>query len=145
MSFALGPPPISFWYVESLGHRPCPAGVSMPTIGRVTFTAVEGAAELFTPAFCDYLTHMHDKFAPRVAAVRESREEAIHAALHDGRAPVSPSVSSTNTTPWQVPPVPDELRKPGIEITGDGIFSRASFLYAHTSPHYSGLKKILIV
>ncbi len=90
----------------------------MPTVGRVTFAPVEGAAEAFTPAFCDYLTHMHDAFAPRVAAARAARADAARSAHHDLRLPASPDRSAINTEPWQVPPVPEELRKPGIEITG---------------------------
>ncbi len=94
----------------------------MPTVGRVTFASIEsegeGAAELFTPAFCDYLTHMHDAFAPRVAAAREARADAARSARADLRLPASPAPSAITTEPWQVPPVPEELRKPGIEITG---------------------------
>jgi malate synthase len=90
----------------------------MLTVGQLTFADVDGVVEMFTPAFCDYFTHMHNTFGPRVAAARESRAQAIHQALHDRRGPTSPPVSSINTKPWQVPTVPNELRKPGIEITG---------------------------
>ena len=90
----------------------------MPTVGRVSFEPVEGAAELFTPAFCDYLTHMHDAFAPRVATARSERADAARSARADLRLPASPERSAINTEPWQVPPVPADLRKPGIEITG---------------------------
>lgn len=94
----------------------------MPTVGRVTFASIEGegegAADLFTPAFCDYLAHMHDAFAPRVAAARESRADAARSARRDLRLPTSPPQSAITTEPWQVPPVPEDLRKPGIEITG---------------------------
>ena len=90
----------------------------MPTVGRVTFAPVEGADDLFTPLFCGYFTPMHDAFAPRVAAAREARALATHRALREGRPPTSLPVSSINTEPWQVPPVPADLRKPGIEITG---------------------------
>ena len=90
----------------------------MPTVGRVTFAPVEGAAELFTPAFCDYLASMHDAFAPRVAAARDDRAMASRRALHEKQPPASLPQSDVNTKPWQVPPVPADLRKPGIEITG---------------------------
>ena len=90
----------------------------MPTVGRVTFAPVEGAAELFTPAFCDYLASMHDAFAPRVAAARDDRATASRRALHEKQPPASLPQSDVNTKPWQVPPVPADLRKPGIEITG---------------------------
>ena len=90
----------------------------MPTVGRVTFASVEGAAELFTPAFCDYLACMHDAFAPRVAAARDDRAAVSRRALHEKQPPASLPQSDVNTKPWQVPPVPADLRKPGIEITG---------------------------
>ena len=94
----------------------------MPTVGRVTFAPVgsegEGAADLCTSAFCDYLAHMHDAFAPRVAAVREARADAARSARRNLNLPASPPRSAITTEPWQVPPVPEELRKPGIEITG---------------------------
>ena len=90
----------------------------MPTVGRVTFAPVEGASDVFTPAFCDYVAHMHDVFAPRVADARGARASAAKDARRDLRLPSSPPTSSVNTEPWQVPPVPAELRKPGIEITG---------------------------
>ena len=90
----------------------------MPTVGRVTFAPVDGAAELFTPAFCDYLVHMHDAFAPRVAAASEARADEALSAQRDLRLPASPPESAITTEPWEVPPVPDDLRKPGIEITG---------------------------
>ena len=90
----------------------------MPTVGRVTFAPVDGAADLFTPAFCDYLLHMHDAFAPRVAAAREARTGAARSARRDLRLPASPARTAITDEPWQVPPVPEELRKPGIEITG---------------------------
>ncbi|MCH8847602.1 MAG: hypothetical protein IIC32_01340 [Chloroflexi bacterium] len=90
----------------------------MPTVGRVTFAPVEGAADLFTPAFCDYLAHMHDAFAPRVTAAREARADAARSARRDLKLPASPPRSAITDEPWQVPPVPEDLRKPGIEITG---------------------------
>ena len=90
----------------------------MPTVGRVTFALVEGASDVFNTAFCDYLAHMHDVFAPRVAAARGARAAAAKGARQDLRLPSSPPASSINTEAWQVPPVPADLRKPGIEITG---------------------------
>ena len=33
---------------------------------RLTFAPVEGAAELFTPQFIEYLVLLHDRFTPRV-------------------------------------------------------------------------------
>ena len=88
------------------------------TAERVAFTPMAGAAELFTDAFCDYLLHLHDAFAPRIEALRVSRAEVLRRALEDGVLPAHPPVSEANTGDWQVPPVPEELKRPGIEISG---------------------------
>ena len=90
----------------------------MPSVGRLTYASVEGADQIFTQAFCDYFVPMHDGFAPRVAAARGERAKATRRALFEGNPPSSPPVSAINTDDWRVPPVPAELRKPGIEITG---------------------------
>ena len=89
----------------------------MPTVSGVTFAPVEGAAELFTPEFCVYFAHMHRTFWPRVAAFREARSQAQHRAIHERQLPEGP-LPGDAAQPWRVPPVPAELRKPGIEITG---------------------------
>ena len=88
------------------------------TAERVAFPPITGTAELFTDAFCDYLLHLHDAFAPRIAALRVSRAEVLRRALEDGVLPTHPPVSEANTGDWQVPPVPEELKRPGIEISG---------------------------
>lgn len=85
--------------------------------GRLQFAPVDGAAELFTPAFQDYLLRMHDRFGARVHELRARRAEVLRRALHEGVPPALPR-SEINTSPWQVPPVPDELKTPGIEISG---------------------------
>ena len=90
----------------------------MPTVSDVTFEPVDGAEELFTPSFCEYFAHMHDVFGARVAAFRVGREQASHRAVRQHQPPSSPPPSDATTQDWQVPAVPAELRKPGIEITG---------------------------
>ena len=89
----------------------------MPTISGVTFAPVEGAAELFSAEFCVYFAHMHRTFGPRVAAFREARSQTQHRAIHERQLPESPPAGDA-AQPWRVPPVPAELRRPGIEITG---------------------------
>jgi len=84
---------------------------------RVRFTPVEGAAKLFSPDFNDYLVALHDGLGARVhdlLATRAAMLKAAHAGQRPGPRP--PSVATTGD--WRVPPVPDELRKPGIEISG---------------------------
>jgi len=46
-----------------------PAG---PTEARVSFAAVEGATELFTPAFVDYLVFLHIEL-PESGIIHQSR------------------------------------------------------------------------
>src|SRR5438876_1335135 len=85
---------------------------------RVSFTHVEGAAPLFTPAFLDYLADLHDRFTPRIAELLARRAEALTRAHTKGALPAHPPSSAAVTGDWKVSPVPDELRKPGIEISG---------------------------
>ena len=88
------------------------------TAARVAFAPAAGAAELFSDAFVDYLVHLHEKFAPRIQTLRASRAEVLRRALQDGVLPTHPPVSEINTGDWQVPPVPEDLKRPGIEISG---------------------------
>ena len=88
------------------------------TAERVAFAPVAGASELFSDAFLDYLVHVHEAFAPRIDVLRARRAEVLRRALADGVLPTHPPVSDVNTGAWQVPPVPDDLKRPGIEISG---------------------------
>jgi malate synthase len=87
-------------------------------VARVQFAPVEGAAQLFTSAFCDYLVGLHERLTPRARALRGQRAEALQRALHQGAPPAHPPMSEINTGGWRVPDVPAELRKAGIEISG---------------------------
>src|SRR5688572_12027925 len=84
---------------------------------RVHVAPVEGAAALFTPAFQDYLVALHDQLTPRIGELMARRAEALRRA-HAGTPPSHPPASAATTGDWKVPSVPDELRKPGIEISG---------------------------
>ena len=88
------------------------------TAERVAFAQAEGADELFSVAFLDYLVRLHEAFAPRIEALRARRADVLRRALEDGILPAHPPVSDINTGDWQVPPVPEELKRPGIEISG---------------------------
>ena len=83
---------------------------------RVSWADVEGADELLTPDFLDYLTEAHDRFAARVQDVRAKREALLRKAL-DGVMPTFlPNTAAS--ADWQVPETPADLRLPGIEISG---------------------------
>jgi malate synthase len=90
----------------------------MASADRLKYAAVEGAAALFSPAFADYLVRLHDAFTPRVHTIRAQRERVLRDALERGTLPGPLPPSPATTTDWQVPPVPEDLRKPGIEISG---------------------------
>src|SRR5436853_356369 len=85
---------------------------------RVRFVPVEGAAALFTEAFCDYLTVLHDTLGARALELRTRRGEVLRAALQRRVMPAGLPASEATTGAWRVPPVPDDLKKPGIEISG---------------------------
>jgi malate synthase len=90
---------------------------SASTRARVRWTPVDGAAEVFTPPFCEYLGQLHDRLGPRVRALRARRAEMLRLA-HAGTLPAPRPPSAITTGDWKVPPVPADLRKPGIEISG---------------------------
>lgn len=94
------------------------AATSDKAAARVRVASVEGAAELFTPPFLDYLVALHDAFDRRIRQLLVRRAEALDRALKQGAPPTHPPKSAANTGDWKVPPVPADLQKPGIEISG---------------------------
>jgi malate synthase len=94
------------------------AASSRPAAERARYAPVEGAAPLFTSDFLDYVVGLHDEFASRVRALVAKRAEVLRRALVDGILPGHLPRSEANTGDWKVPPVPAELRRPGIEISG---------------------------
>ena len=94
------------------------ASPGAPSSQRVQVASVEGAAALFTPEFQAYLLRLHDALGPRVLALRAKRDERLAQALQHGRLPASPAPSAATTGDWKVPPVPADLARPGIEISG---------------------------
>jgi malate synthase len=93
------------------------AAMTTTAATRVRWAPVEGAAALFTPAFCEYLTLLHDRLDARARALRARREAVLRAALA-GTPPTFLPPSEATTGAWRVPPVPADLQKPGIEISG---------------------------
>jgi malate synthase len=93
------------------------AATSASAPSRVRFAPVEGAAELFTPPFLEYLLALHDALDARIAALLDRRAGALRRA-HGGTLPTHPPASAATTGDWTVPAVPPDLLKPGIEISG---------------------------
>src|SRR5690349_3936696 len=89
----------------------------MTPTSRVRFESVEGADRLLTPEFNDLLAALHDRLHGRALKLRAERARML-ADAHAGRLPGPLPPSEATTTDWKVPPVPDELKKPGIEISG---------------------------
>ena len=89
----------------------------MTPTSRVRFEPVEGADRLFTPAFNEFLAALHDRLHTRALRLRADRARLL-ADAHAGRRPAPLPASEATTGDWKVPPVPDELKKPGIEISG---------------------------
>ena len=85
---------------------------------RFRTATVEGADVLFTPSFVDFLLVLHDQLAPRITTLLGRRADALARALTQGGLPTHPPPSEATTGSWKVPPVPEDLRRPGIEISG---------------------------
>jgi len=78
---------------------------------------VEGAADLFTPDFVRFLTHLNGKFTPAIRELRRKRAEVLKRA-HAGDQPRQLPLSGAAAGEWRVAGLPAELKKPGIEISG---------------------------
>jgi malate synthase len=90
----------------------------MTPTSRLHVASVEGAAGLFTPDFTRFLTMLHDRLHARAQALRTARARLLQDALEHGKAPAPLPASEATTSAWNVPPVPVDLQKPGIEISG---------------------------
>ena len=93
-------------------------GSGSSAVTRAQWAPVEGAAELFTPEFLDYVVRLHDELTPRIRALLAKRQAVLRRALDQGLLPTHPPRTAVNTGDWKVPPVPEDLRTPGIEISG---------------------------
>ncbi|MSQ08013.1 MAG: hypothetical protein EXR44_01730 [Dehalococcoidia bacterium] len=90
----------------------------MSGANRVQFENVEGASETFTPQFLDLAAGLHDVFNTRLLGLREARLAMSRSAVTQGRRPGPLPPSAATTGKWSVPAVPEDLRRPGIEISG---------------------------
>ena len=90
----------------------------MSAADRVQYAEVTGTDELFTPDFLEYVVAAYDRFAPAIEDIRQKRDKMIGRAIHDRVLPTFPPRSEINSGDWTVPPLPAELKRPGIEISG---------------------------
>ena len=91
---------------------------SMLATDRVVFASDIGAEDLFTPQFAELLVALHKRFTPRVHTLRATRAAVLDRALKQRVMPGHLPISEINTGDWKVSEVPEELRRPGIEISG---------------------------
>jgi malate synthase len=85
---------------------------------RLAYTPLDEAKELFTPEFSAYLVDLCDRFGPRVLELRRRRAAVLERALREGVETIPQTPADVAAATWQVPAVPEELRRPGIEISG---------------------------
>src|SRR2546428_6571286 len=85
---------------------------------RFRYEAVEGAPALFTDTFVEYLLALHDRVTPQIATLLGRRAEAVRRAVTQGVLPGHPARSAASGGEWKVPAVPEDLLRPGIEISG---------------------------
>ena len=87
-------------------------------MNRINFEKAHGVDQVMTPEFIEYLLVLHDHFSPLIHDIRHSRMEMLSKSLENISLPDDNTDFKTLSSNWQVAPVPDELRKPGIEISG---------------------------
>ena len=85
---------------------------------RIKIAEVNGVDKLFTPDFNNFLVALHDRFTLRIHDLRIKRAKVLENALKKGILPSHLPPSDATTGTWYVPPLPKDLKKPGIEITG---------------------------
>src|SRR5439155_1694923 len=85
---------------------------------RFRYEAVEGAPALFTDTYVEYLLALHDRVTPQIASLLGRRAEAVRRAVTQGVLPGHPARSAASGGEWKVPAVPEDLLRPGIEISG---------------------------
>ena len=85
---------------------------------RVTYKKVPGSEQVLNPDFVEYLIALHDEFSGRVTQLRLNRVKKLELVHRKGYSVLSEPVTHINTGNWTIDPIPDELRTPGIEISG---------------------------
>ena len=100
------------------GKTPLRKATTMSAESRVHHADVPGAEELFTPDFLEFIVAACDKFKPAIEVIRQKRAALIERAIRDRVLPTFPPESEANSGDWRVPELPEELTRPGIEISG---------------------------
>ena len=108
--------------------------VWMVASDRLRYAPVDGAAELFTPEFTRYLLAAHDEFSSTVHELRAKRAAVLDKALLKGVMPGHRDPADVANADWKVPAVPDELKKPGIEISGPASLTSMFINALNTGP-----------
>ena len=89
----------------------------MERASRIQHTAGEGADLWLGDDFLSFFEGLHDRFHERVGLARAGRSDVLGRALAGERPAASPTDPGVRE-PWSVPPLPEALRRPGIEISG---------------------------
>ena len=101
---------------------------------RVSCKDVDGSKQVLTPEFIELVVTAHDKFSDRVQDIRTKREAMLERAIKHGIMPDFLPPSEATTGDWQVPPVPEDLLKPGIEISGPVSIASMAINAVNTGP-----------
>ncbi len=103
---------------------------------RLSFQSQIECNDIFTSEFQTLLVNLHDKFSDEVKEIRKERIENQEKA-RNGIMPAPLDKSEANGE-WKIDDLPEDLRKPGIEISGPaGI---ASMLINALNPGPGGVR-----
>ena len=87
-------------------------------ISRTTFPKSKESDILLTDDFLHYLQEMHDRFSDRIREIRRVRQKTLEEVHRNGVDSLNQPEVITSTSQWSVDPVPEDLKRPGIEISG---------------------------
>lgn len=109
-------------------------------ISRIQIPKIQGADELFTEPYLNYLIHLHDKFSDQIQILRKERLNNLQKAHKHGLETLKLPISEINTQDWHVDTVPEDLKQPGIEISGPS--SIASMMINALNPGPEGERAV---
>ena len=109
-------------------------------ISRIQIPKIQGADELFTEPYLNYLIHLHDKFSDQIQILRKERLNNLQKAHEHGLETLKLPISEINTQDWHVDTVPEDLKQPGIEISGPS--SIASMMINALNPGPEGERAV---